>query len=133
MSKNLSGPFAARSLGTEAWLFTTGAAGGPEVVLQGAGPGSAFLADAVFDKLAVNWRDDGVELILTASTGVRALRAASAIVHEPAMRLYESLPLAGFDAEARQFWRRVFRLIRIPGGRHLLGFIARRKRGRAAR
>lgn len=133
MSKNLPGPFAARSLGTGTWLLTTGVAGGPEVVLRVAGPGAAFLADAVVENLAVSWRDDGVELIVSAATGIRVLSAASVIVHEPNLKLYESLPLAGFDAEARQFWRRVFRLIRIPGGRHLLGLIARRGRRRPRR
>jgi hypothetical protein len=34
--------------------------------------------------------------------------------------LYESLPLVSIDADARRFWRRVFRLVRIPGGRFLL-------------
>jgi hypothetical protein len=52
-----------------------------------------------------------------------------AIVHEPLPKLYAELPLAGFDERARRFWRRVFRLVRIPGGRHLLGVLARRPRG----
>jgi len=133
MSKNLSGPFAARSLGTGAWLLTTGAVGGPEIVLRGADPDLRFFADAVVENLTVSWLGDEVELVLTASTGVRALRVSTVIVHEPNTRLYESLPLAGFDTEAQLFWRRVFRLIRIPGGRHLLGFIARRGRGRSNR
>jgi hypothetical protein len=34
--------------------------------------------------------------------------------------------LAEFDAGARVFWKRVFRLLRIPGGRYLLGWITRR-------
>jgi hypothetical protein len=42
--------------------------------------------------------------------------------------LYEALPLAGFDATARRFWRRVFLLVRLPGGRYLLRLIAQRKR-----
>ena len=44
--------------------------------------------------------------------------------------LTEPDPLAGLDEKARRFWRRVFRLVRIPGGRHLLGVLARRSRGR---
>ena len=27
---------------------------------------------------------------------------------------------SSIDADARRFWRRVFRLVRIPGGRYLL-------------
>jgi hypothetical protein len=29
----------------------------------------------------------------------------------------------------RRFWRRVFRVVRIPGGRLLLGWLSRRTRG----
>jgi hypothetical protein len=36
--------------------------------------------------------------------------------------------LADFDARARRFWRRVFVLVRIPGGRRLLGMLARASR-----
>jgi hypothetical protein len=39
--------------------------------------------------------------------------------------LYESLPLVSIDANARRFWRRVFRLVRIPGGRFLLKLLTR--------
>ena len=51
---------------------------------------------------------------------VASVEAASAIVHEPLEHLYERLPLVSIDADARRFWRRVFRLVRIPGGRYLL-------------
>jgi hypothetical protein len=53
----------------------------------------------------------------------------SAIVHQPLARLYDGLPLAEFDSKTRRFWGRVFTLVRIPGGRHLLGVLARRSRG----
>ena len=133
MSKILEGPFAARNLGAGTWVLTGDAVDGPEIYLQGTGPGAEFPAGAACRRLAIAWRGDGVEITVTAPNGIRVLEAASAIIHEPKPRLYESLPLAGFDADARQFWNRVFRLIRIPGGRHLLGFIARRKRaGRRA-
>jgi hypothetical protein len=57
------------------------------------------------------------------------VEAAAAIVHEPLGRLYESLPLANIDANARRFWRRVFRLVRLPGGRYLLKLLTRVGRG----
>jgi hypothetical protein len=50
------------------------------------------------------------------------------IVHEPLGRMYESLPLAGIDANARRFWRRVFWLVRLPGGRYLLKLLTRGRR-----
>jgi len=34
-------------------------------------------------------------------------------------------PLASIDADARRFWHRVFRLVRIPGGRYLLKLLTR--------
>jgi hypothetical protein len=65
---------------------------------------------------------------MTSAERRRSLEAQSAIVHEPQTRLYEALPLVVLDDKARRFWRRVFRLVRIPGGRHLLGILARRTR-----
>jgi hypothetical protein len=56
---------------------------------------------------------------------VATVEAAGAIVHEPLGHLYESLPLVSIDADARRFWRRVFRLVRIPGGRYLLKVLTR--------
>jgi hypothetical protein len=130
MSKILAGPFAARRLGGRSWLLATDAPAGPEVYLQGIDPGAAqFMSGTSIAELALVWRGDGVEITMTTATGVRALRAATALVHEPKPRLYESLPLVGFDSAARRFWNRVFWLMRIPGGRYLLGFIARGNRG----
>ncbi|HMH88482.1 MAG TPA: hypothetical protein VK523_07555, partial [Steroidobacteraceae bacterium] len=62
------------------------------------------------------------KVLLTFMSGdrVATVEAASAIVHEPLEHLYESLPLVSIDADARRFWRRVFRLVRLPGGRFLL-------------
>jgi hypothetical protein len=39
------------------------------------------------------------------------------------------LPLVVLDDKARRFWRRAFRIARIPGGRRLLRWIAQRKGG----
>jgi hypothetical protein len=62
---------------------------------------------------------------------VARVEAAAAIVHEPARNLYAALPLAEFDGRARRFWRRVFLLVRIPGGRSLLGILAHASRKRS--
>ncbi len=69
-------------------------------------------------------------LTMTSAEQPRTVRAQSVIVHEPLARLYEALPLVTLDAKARRFWRRVFRLVRIPGGRYLLGALARLPRER---
>jgi hypothetical protein len=67
---------------------------------------------------------------MTSAEQPRTVKARSAIVHEPLAHLYDAFPLAGLDAKARRFWRRVFRLVRIPGGRYLLGVLAHRTRDR---
>ena len=62
------------------------------------------------------------------ASGVRYFKCGGAVLHEPQMQLYSALPLAQFDAKAQRFWRRIFRLLRIPGGRIVLRWIARRRR-----
>jgi hypothetical protein len=69
-------------------------------------------------------------MTLTAAELPRTVRMQSVIVHEPLAQLYESLPLSDFDDNARRFWRRVFRVARVPGGRYLLRFLAQRTRNR---
>jgi hypothetical protein len=58
-----------------------------------------------------------------------AVAAGAVLVHEPTERVYGGLPLATFTPPMRRFWRRVFRVVRIPGGRLLLGWLSRRTRG----
>jgi hypothetical protein len=74
----------------------------------------------------IEWRGD--EVVLTWADQHTLIRAQSVIVHEPLPDLYRDLPLAVLDENARRFWRRVFTLVRIPGGRYLLGAVARRSR-----
>jgi hypothetical protein len=129
--RTVCGRFEVRDLGSGAWHLSTGAAAGPEIYLTGTEPlAAASLRGAVASAVAIDWRDDGVLVALTTAEGTAALQARNALIHEPLTSLYAGLPLASFDDAARRFWRRVFRLVRIPGGRHLLGLIARRSRGR---
>lgn len=130
--RSVSGPFRARSLGTGVWHLTKETPPVAEIYLQGAGPGASdALQGASIALLGVEWHEGGVKVALTVAGGVRYLTIGSAIIHEPQARLYESLPLADFDTEAKRFWTRVFRLMRVPGGRYLLKFIARRNRGKS--
>lgn len=87
----------------------------------------AFRTGRIRD-LDIEWSDSAAVIRLTSEGRRMTLMMRSAIVHEPLPQLYDPLPLAVYDASARGFWRRVFRLVRIPGGRHLLGFLARRRR-----
>ena len=70
------------------------------------------------------------QVVVTLQDGVQsvALTCDSAVSQQALKSLYRTLPLAQFTAARRRFWRRVFWLVRIPGGRSLLGVIARRAR-----
>jgi len=126
--RNLSGAFQARDLGSGTWRLTITGLSTFEVLLQGAGPDAAqALALPNCNGLSLEWQEAGVLLTLSSPAGTGFANARSAIIHEPRAHLYEALPLVSFDADARRFWRRIFRLVRIPGGRYLLRFLARRK------
>jgi hypothetical protein len=118
MERTIAGDFRARDLGSGAWQLTTGVPGSAEIYLSGAERA-----------VAVAWQGGSVAVTLISPQGPRYLKSRTAIIHEPLPRLYEGLPLVTFDERARRFWRRVFRLVRIPGGRRLLGLIARRAGG----
>jgi hypothetical protein len=130
--QSLPGPFSAKKLNPGLWQLTAEASDGARVYLHGATPeASKLLEDVRIAALEFEWRTDGVMVRVAGGDGVRHFKSESAFIHTPAARLYESLPLASFDARAQRFWKRVFRLIRIPGGRLVLGAIARRRRGRS--
>jgi hypothetical protein len=128
MRRTVPGPFSASDLGGGRWhLATRGAA--VEVFMRGPAPGAAdALADPSVTTLELDWHAAGVRVTVARRHGTSRLEAESVIIHEPKPRLYESLPLAGFDSRAQRFWRRVFTLMRLPGGRLLLNVIARRKK-----
>jgi hypothetical protein len=131
MRCHLPGKFVARDLGGGAWRLTRAGVLPAEVLLRGANPGAAEVLSAhdVGD-IDIEWQSAKVELWATSSGRRTAVASRSAIVHEPLARLYESLPLARTDPKSRRFWRRVFWLVRIPGGRLLLAAVARRTRAR---
>jgi len=110
-------------------LWPRGEAAPIDVFLRGTESGAAeALRSALVRDIDIEWRTETVVLTMTSAEQRKSVEAQSAIVHEPLARLYEALPLVSLDAKARRFWRRVFRLVRIPGGRYLLGALARRTR-----
>jgi hypothetical protein len=129
MRRNLGGIFSAQNLQSGAWQLARREPAPAEVFLRGVdcGAADAFGSPDLRD-IDIEWRDGTVLLTMTAAGLRRSCNAQSAIVHEPLARLYEVLPLLSLDEKARRFWRRVFRLVRIPGGRYLLGVLARRTR-----
>jgi hypothetical protein len=127
------GRFLAQHLGRGAWRLTGTAAPHIDIFVQGADPGAADTLRETGENgqigvsdVSVEWQGDCVILTVTSAGHARSFKTRSAIVHEPQAHLYEALPLARFDPKARRFWRRIFRLVRIPGGRYLLGFLAHR-------
>jgi len=130
--RSLPGPFSAAKLNSGLWLLTAEAPDGARVFLRGAAPdASKLLAEPRITALEFEWRTEAVMVSITGAGGARHFKSESVFIHTPAARLYDSLPLASFDADAQRFWKWVFRLIRIPGGRLALGAIARRRRGRS--
>jgi len=130
MRRNLPGAFLTQDLGEGAWRLSRTEAAPIDVFLRGAESGSEALRSPLVRDIGIEWRAETVVLTMTSDEQPRIITAQSAIVHEPLARLYEALPLVSLDAKARRFWRRVFRLVRIPGGRYLLGALARRSRPR---
>jgi hypothetical protein len=127
IERSFRGEFSARDLGSGAWRLTSNEPGGAEIHLMGVEPESVrLLAEAKAARVALRWGETGVVVTLITAAGPRQLKPRAATVHEPLPRLYESLPLERLDERARRFWRRVFLLVRIPGGRRLLGAMARR-------
>jgi hypothetical protein len=132
MQRLIRGPLERRELSPGTWLWS--APGGGELLIRGAEPGAAeVLRRAAPRAVSVDWLKDGALVTLITDAGPRLLRARVAVAHEPLGHLYEALPLASFEPDARRFWRRVFFLVRIPGGRRLLGLVARRAGGSAVR
>jgi len=132
MRRNLPGTFLTRDLHGGSWHLSRNEPAVAELFLHGTDPRLAeVLRCRTVSDIDIEWRAETVELTVTSEARRRVLHAQSAIVHEPLARLYETLPLVNLDDKARRFWRRVFLLVRIPGGRRLLGILARRRRGPA--
>jgi hypothetical protein len=126
MERTMTGNFRGIDLGAGAWRLTTGIPGGSEVYLGGTDSAAAsVLAAASPSVVTVSWGAHGALVTLKGADAIRTVKAKTAILHEPLARLYEGLPLVSLDDRARRFWRRVFWLVRLPGGRRLVRLIAR--------
>jgi hypothetical protein len=130
LRRNFSGAFLPQDRGNGAWQLSRRVPHEINVFLRDAERSAerSFRTGPLTD-LGIEWHAGKVLLTFISDERVASIEATSAIVHEPLERLYESLPLVSIDADARRFWRRVFRLVRIPGGRYLLKLLAR-SRGR---
>ncbi len=126
LRRHLPGRFLSRESKEGAWRLSRSGAEPVDVFLLGVDPRAAELLRAPqLADIDIEWHTGVVALTMTSEGRRRSIQTRSAIVHEPLARLYGALPLAALDAKARRFWRRVFRLVRIPGGRYLLLAMAR--------
>lgn len=129
MRRHFTGAFLAQDLGRGAWRLSRSRPTRVDILLRGAQAGAdAALRPPRGGDLDVEWGADGVLLTLNSDGRRQTVGARSAIVHEPVEYLYDALPLVTLDDKARRFWRRVFLLVRLPGGRYLLGVFARHAR-----
>jgi hypothetical protein len=131
LRRNYSGAFLVQSRGGDAWQLSRAAPHEMTVFLSNAEQGAArALGTGPIVELGIEWQAGKVLLTFLSGDKVASVEAAGVIVHEPLAQLYESLPLPSIDADARRFWHRVFRLVRIPGGRYLLKLLTRSNKGR---
>ncbi len=129
IERTWTGAFRATHLGKDSWQLRMGAAASPEIYLSGVDRNAfAALAGATPSAVTVAWSDAGATITLLSSGASTQFRSRTATVHEPRPQLYQGLPLVVLDAAARRFWRRVFLIARLPGGRRLLRWIAQRTR-----
>jgi hypothetical protein len=127
IERTLTGAFRATHLAADTWRLTTGAAGSAEIYLCGVDRDAfAALDRSTPSAVTVAWSAVGVTVTLISSGASTQFRARTATIHEPRPQLYQGLPLVILDDAARRFWRRVFWVARIPGGRRLLRWIAQR-------
>jgi hypothetical protein len=130
MRRNFSGDFMPQDLGHGAWRLSSPPPRDLSIYLQRAEERAARAIGAQpLRDVGIEWLGETALLSFMSGETVATVEAGSAIVHEPLEQLYNGLPLQSIDANARRFWRRVFRLVRIPGGRFLLTLLAR-PRGR---
>jgi hypothetical protein len=131
MRRNFSGAFISQDHGGGAWQLLRSAPHETTVYVRGAerDAASSFGPGQISD-LGVEWSGETALLTFMSGGTASSVAASSAIVHESLSDLYTGLPLASIDANARRFWRRVFAVVRLPGGRMLLKLLTRARRSR---
>lgn len=128
MQRVASGEFLVQSLGPGTWRINNLAAPNELVIVRGIRP-EVPPPSGLATSLTLDWHaGDAVSVSLSFAAGTVRAQAAAALLHEFAERLYETLPLGEYTPAAARFWRRIFMLARVPGGRWMLGFLARRTR-----
>jgi hypothetical protein len=128
--RTLTGAFRATHLAADAWRLNTSVAGAAEIYLSGVDKDAfATLRHAEPRAVTLAWSAAGADVTLILAGARAHFRSRSATIHEPRPLIYQGLPLVVLDKAAKRFWRRVFFIARMPGGRRVLGWIAQRRRG----
>jgi hypothetical protein len=130
IERTLTAAFRATHLAADTWQLTAGVAGSPEIYLSGVDRDAfAALDGSTPSAVTVAWSAAGATVTLISPGASTQFRSRTATIHEPRPQLYQGLPLVVLDDAARRFWRRVFLIARLPGGRRLLRWVAQRTRG----
>lgn len=130
MRRNFSGAFTAERLGDALWRLGQSQPSTVEVYLRGAEARAARVLSTAhrLHEVGLEWHDGRVLLTFSLDGRIESLTASAMFVHEPLPAVLHALPLATYDRAQRRFWQRVFWVVRLPGGRRLLQWMARRGR-----
>jgi hypothetical protein len=120
------GPFTAHAQADGSWRLSGPGEPPVQILLSGLQP--ADISGEPILGVTLTWVGDQAEVQMQLSGQTRRINAATALAHESRGDIYRRLPLADFEFKGRQFWKRIFWLVRIPGAGLLLGFLARRSR-----
>jgi hypothetical protein len=131
LQRSLSGEFHVEVLGPDTWWVTNQRPPGQCLLLRRVEASDPLQAPGVAQRISVTWNGSApVAVAFTRDEQTMTVVAGAVFLNEPAAAVYAGLPLPAFTSTMRRFWRRVFRLVRIPGGRWALGWLSRRRRGR---
>jgi len=126
----VSGPFDAEPGAPGSWRLRQRGSSPATVYLCGFSPPSELGACTALE-LAWPAAAAGCVVTVRLPSGPLSVPVAAAFVHEPRPDLYRALPLERYEASQARFWRRIFRLVRLPGGRLLIALLANRSRRNA--
>ncbi len=126
MRLSLSGEFKLRHLGQGTVDISATEPAPVDIWVRGADAGLSDISSCT--SVHVDWLGEGVSVSLKQGAQNAQFRVGSVVIHEPKPHLYKALPLGSVDAKTRRFWRRIFTVVRLPGGPRLLGFLAARSR-----
>jgi len=131
LQRSLSGEFHVEALGPETWSATNRRPPGQILLLRRIQTPAPLRAAMLATAVTVTWNaGQAVAVTFALDDGTVTVAAGAVFLHEPAGPLYAGLPLPAFTSGMRRFWQRVFLLVRLPGGRRLVAWLARRRRGR---